>query len=392
MRAEVMFGCSATLRGARLPVAWRRPWSRCSNPEHPRFPTREERRKMSRELKVRDGVLTPEVAWLAKMSTGAAPASALIRVTALVGALVLRRTNMDLFQESVIPVEGAAQATVLVEAGKLLAGLKSVSGMLVLTVNDDELIIKSSDATVKVRAANVEYPIWPEFESTADQAIIGTPQLTQVLTSAGTDESMPQFMVVSFDAGQMVTTDRFRLSRINYGPSEFRAVAPTAALKAMSKSQGVVYVEPGKVGDADWIELSSAGRTVLAPMPQQDLFKWQHLIPKDPPVQVALSRRDLLDAAGGDEVTISVAPDAIRVTSHSDGVEVERTLKPLNIIKHELDGPLVVRMRSKYLNEALRGIDTGTLLMAGSAGNRPVMFQDVSESDLHLIMPVRVAG
>lgn len=342
---------------------------------------------MSRELKVHHDALTPEVAWLAKMTTGPAPASALIRVTALLGALVLRRTDLEMFQESVLPVEGAAQATILVEAENLRTALKSVSGPLVLTVNDDELIVKSKTSTARIKAAVVEYPIWPEFEPTAEKVAIGGPQLARVLTSAGTDDAVPQLMAVAFDAGSMVTTDRFRLSRSTYGPSEFKAMAPSAALKAMAKRDGVVYVDPGLVNGANWIELSSGGRTVLAPMPEQELFKWKHLVPADPSVRVALRKSDLLAAAGGDEVTITVSSDSVAVVSHSEGIEVERTIEPVQMIEHRQD--LSVRLRSKYLTEALRGISSGLVLLEGDSINKPVVLQDIGEIDLHLIMPVR---
>lgn len=348
---------------------------------------------MSKELKINDDALSAEVGWLTKMPSGPAPACAVIQVTSFLSALMLRRTDLNQYRESVLPAEGVGQASVCVDALKLAEGLRAVSGPLVITVGDDTLTIKSSKLTVRIKGADVEFPKWPQFVSSADQNVVGARQIARVLTSVGTDETLPGLMAVAFDDGVMVSTDRLRLSKITYDGEGFTGLVPAAGLRAFARADGIVYVEPGswpeQGGAKQWVELSSAGRTLTMPMADAEFPRWQRLIPLDAPIRVAVRRDDLLNAAGGDQVQLTVSGETMTVVSHSDGVEIEREIDLVQTLRNTNDGPFTVTMRSRFVNEALRGVSSGLVLLELTAPDKPVVIQDISEEALHLVMPIR---
>lgn len=352
---------------------------------------------MTKELKVDADKLTVEVAWLNRMPS-VLPETAVIQVTALLSAVLLRKTCFDQYREVVMPVEGAAQATIVVDASKLLAALKTVSGKVTITVGDDDLAIKSSDRTVRLKVADkaVEFPQWPQFEGQG-KAVVSSREMAQVLTSVGTDETMPQLMVVAFDNGTMISTDRFRLSAVTYDPTGFTGRVASSVLHAFTKTDSVVFIEAGSAsgvnwGGDEWVELRSGMRTVTAPMPDTEFPKWKQLIPEDPPLRVAVQRGELLDAVTGEEITLVIDGEVMTVTSEDDGIETEQRIKLYQTVRNDLDGPFTVTLRSKYVTECLRGIGSGLVLIEASESVKPVVFQDVSESDVHLIMPVRRAA
>lgn len=355
---------------------------------------------MSRELQVTEEALNTEVAWLAKMPTGPMPEMGVIEFRALLGALAMRRTSFDQWQETVIPVKGAAQATILVDAAKLAIALKQVSGPLSITIGDDQLAIKSAERTVRLQAADVEFPKWPAFEETSPRATIGAVQLARALTSVGTDETIPALTRVRFEDGSMISTDRFRLTKITYDDkSGFTAAVPAGVLRVFAKVGGVVYASLGKCEGVrgQWIELTTGGRTVLAATGDEEFAKWKHLIPDAAPVRVAVRRDELLSAAGGEEVTLTLSGTTsgdddeatMTVVANSDGMEIEQDIKLIQVVRFNLDGPISVSLRSKYINDCLRSVGSGLILVDVTADNKPVMVRDISENDLHLIMPVR---
>lgn len=346
---------------------------------------------MPRELKVDAEKLAAEVAWLAKMPA-TVPATAVIQVTSLLSAVMLRRSCFDRYQESIIPASGVAQASILVDANKLYAALKTVSGDVTLSIEDGVLRIKDSKGTARVKTADdaVQFPKWPQFEGRG-KAVINSREMVRVLTSAGSDETMPQLMTVAFDDGTMVATDRFRLSAITYSPTGFVGQVPTSVLKPLAKVNTTVFVEAGTVpGDPDqWIELRSGMRTVTAPMPEREFTKWRALVPQDAPLQVLVPKEALLGAVSGDEVTLMVDGDIMTVVSTSDDVETEQEVKLFQVMRSDLDVPFRVSIRSKYVKDALQALTSGLVLFEGVASNKPVAFRDIAQKDLHLLMPLR---
>lgn len=351
----------------------------------------EELNELPRELIVSDDALSPAVAWLAKMPT-TIPETAVIQVTSLLSAVMLRRTCFERYQEAVIPAQGVGQASIIVDAKKLEAALKTVTGRLVITIDDGTLSIADGERTARLKTADeaVEFPRWPQFEGRG-KAAINSREMVQVLTAVGVDESLPQLMTVAFDEGTMVATDRFRLSAISYSQDGFTGTVPASVLRPFAKVDTAVFVEAGtSVGDPDdWVELRSGMRTVTAPMPEAEFPKWRGLIPEDPPLRVLLPKEALYGAVSGDEVSFTIAGEVMRVTSASDGIETEQQIKLFQTVRNELDGPLKVHIRSKYVKDALRALNSGLVMFEATSADKPVMFRDISEKDLHLVMPVR---
>ena len=338
---------------------------------------------------------------MAEPNATSTPETAVIQVTSLLGALMLRRTCFDQYQQSVLLAQGAAQDTILVDAKRLAHALKGMSGWATITINDEQLVISATGRTVRIRTADLVFPKWPPFESTGPKAVLGASELAWALTSVGTDDTLPQLTAVSFDDGAMVTTDRFRLTRIKYAESGFTAPVPSAALRAFAKNEGIVYVEPGKCseevdgwGSNPWVELTAGVRTVITVTGEGQFPQWKRLIPVDAPVRLMLHRGDLLKAVDGDEITITLMPTGknkttMTVRSVSDGMETEQEVKLIQTNRYEPEEPFTVTLRSKYVKDCMRGVGSGMVLFDASAPDKPVVFQDVAEKQLHIIMPVR---
>ena len=230
-----------------------------------------------------------------------------------------------------MPVEGAAQADILVDAAKLATALKTVSGRVTITVGDDDLSIKSSERTVRLKTADkaVEFPAWPQFEGQG-KAVVNSREMAQALTSVGTDETIPQLMVVAFDNGTMVSHRPVPAlgGHLRHVGIHREGVQLGAARLHQGRHRGVH--RGGQlhrmVTKAEWVELRSGTRTVTAPMPDTEFPKWKQLIPKEPPLRVVVPRAALLRTAIGEEVTLVIDGETMTVTSEDDGIETEQQI------------------------------------------------------------------
>jgi DNA polymerase III sliding clamp (beta) subunit (PCNA family) len=342
-------------------------------------------------------ILAAEAAWLARLKPGPGfnTVTSAVQVSTLVGGLQLRRTDFDQHRETVIPAAGGGQATVIVEANKLASLLKGAVGNAVIDIDDSGLSIGEATRTVRLKSLEDEFPAWPSFTPTGEGAVVGAKQLARVLTSIGTDDTMPMLTVVAFDGGSMITTDRFRMTRVHYADAGFTTLVPGVVTRAFAGGNEVVTVEPGTGGtDQALVRLSCGGRSIVVGVPDVSFPNWRHLIPADPPLSVMLRRDDLRAAAAGDNVVITVnGTPTMKVCSTDDAgdVEIEQSV-PVSMLGPTMDGavlPFTVKLRTKYLTECLRSITCGAVRFQATAADKPVMVTDVGGAELHLIMPIR---
>jgi DNA polymerase III sliding clamp (beta) subunit (PCNA family) len=347
---------------------------------------------VTKELKVDVEALTDEVAWLGKMPT-VEPESAVVQITLLLSALLLRRVSGEQYRESVMVADGGDQGTVLVSTTKLLDVLKSMTGRVALAIDNGSLSIESDERKSTIKSADevVDFPQWPQFNGKGKE-VLTSREIAQVLTSVSTDETLPALTTVAFDNGTMVSTDRHRLSRVIYDQSGFTGQVSSTALRAFAKADSAVFVESGTSGEKDWVQLRLDRRSVTIPMSDVSFPNWRKLIPEDQPIQVAISRGDLIKAVTGDTVTLTVDGDAIMVVSESEGTRTEQKVKLFQTVKNELDGPIAVTISSKYVRDSLRALNSGLVMFCVTAADKPVVFQDISEKDVHLLMPIKKAG
>lgn len=364
---------------------------------------------MSKPIKVDSALLATELAWLTKSKTRtsyATPALQAVQVSTVVGALRLRRTDYDLFRESVLPAGGGGQASVLVDPVKLLGLLKGAFGFALVDVTDTGLSITVNGRTIKLRAAGEDgdYPDWPVFiPGDAGAAIVTGDQLARALTSVGEDDTLPMLTGVRLEDGMMVSTDRFRLTRVAYTAhgKPISALVPGAVLRAFTRSADLVVIDHGRLG-ADGVEggavhVSSGDRSIIARVLDAEFPKWRQLIPaEDEMALVALIRRDeLLGAIGtGDDVTLTVRPESILVCSidRNGDVEVEQQIDVVSLIRGGEDLPFTVRINRRNLGGCLKGIQAGAVRFMASAPTKPVLLQGMGDNDLHLVMPIRIPG
>lgn len=346
---------------------------------------------MTKELMIDAEELTKEIAWLNKMPT-AEPASAVIQITAVVGAVIARRVSDGQYRESTVQAVGGDQASITVAVSRLLDALKALTGTLALTVDDDSLSLESSERKVTLRSANsvVEFPAWPQFAGNGYEVLLPD-SLTQVLTSVGNDDNIPVLKNIAFDGGTMVSTDRHRLTRVIYDKRGFTGHVPATSLRAFAKADTAVFVEAGVVNGQPWVQLRSNGRYCTSPMPDVSFPNWRKLIPESELVKVVFDRDQLLKAITGDEVSLTVDGDSIIVVSESDDIRTEQKVALNKTISNKSDGPVTVTISSKYVKDSLRGLGTKLTMLGITTPTSPVVFSDFINT-LHLVMPVKKAG
>lgn len=340
-----------------------------------------------------------EVAWMARLKAGQAfnTLTHTVQVTTLLGAIQLRRTDFYQWRESVVPATGAGQDSITVDATKLRDQLRRASGQAIVTIDDGWLSIALKDETIRLRDREAEYPEWPRFTSTSEAAVIGTGQLQRALTSVSQDETLPALTAVSFDGGSMVTTDRFRLSRVVYDKKGFNTLVPGVALAAFSAGNNVISVEPGTLADGktSMVRVYGGGREIITPVVDASFPKWRQLIPDETAVNVMLRRDELLAAVQSERVILTIGADqSMRVVS-SDGEDLEIIREvAVTVIEGADKLPFTVQFQTKLLTECLRNVTGGMVQLSANTAAKPVLLRDVGEddADLHLLMPVREAG
>ena len=351
------------------------------------------KQQVSKSLRIAADQFAKEVSWLNKMPT-VEPTSAVIRITAVIGAVIVRRASDDQYRESIVPAVGGDQVSITVAASKLLDALKSLEGELIITINDEDLTMESPERKVTIRSASsaVEFPEWPQFEGKG-AAVLMPGNLNRVLTSVGTDDNIPVLKNIAFDNGTMVSTDRHRLSRVIYDKSGFTGQVNSAALRAFAKTDTAVFVEAGTVKDRPWVQLRSSSRSCTSPMADADFPNWRKLIPEDQPLQVAFDREQMLKAISGTITTLTVGGDSIVVVGENadTDVQTEQKVNLYQIVQNEFDEPVSVSISTKFLADCLRGLGSKLAILGITSPTSPVVISDLTDA-LHLVMPVKKAG
>lgn len=350
---------------------------------------------MNRSMTLPARTLADETAWMAKLRPGSGfnPSTKTVQITALLGALQLRRTDFEQYRETVIPAEGAGQFDAIVDAAKLAELLKPMNGSVAIDFNGKLTVAVNGTAAALRSSEASEFPGWPVFTPVDEPAIISAAQAARVLTSVGTDATLPVLTVVAFDKGAMVTTDRFRLTRITYDEdSTFTTLVPGDVLRAFASGNDILTVQPG-VGEKKepLVQLTSGGRSIVAPVPDVEFPKWRQLVPEQTPVGAMVRRDDLAAAvARGERTTLTLRDDDTMLVCVDGGEDSDFEIS--TEVKTEMasgDLPFTVTMLSKYVTEAMRAMGSGAVLIGATTPVKPVVFRDASGAVMHLIMPIR---
>ena len=348
---------------------------------------------MLKQLAIVADELARELSWLNKMPT-VEPTSAVVQITAVIGAVILRRVSDNQYRESTVSAEGGDQISITVAASKLLDALKSLEGSLTVTINDEDLTLESSERKVTIRSASssVDFPEWPQFIGKGFGVLLPD-NLNQVLTSVGNDDNLPALKNISFEDGTMVSTDRHRLTRVVYDKSGFTGQVNSASLRAFAKTDAAVFVEAGTVKDQPWVQLRSSGRSCTSPMADADFPNWRKLIPQDQPLKVAFYREQLLKAISGTTTTLTVNGDSMIVVCENgdSDIRTEQNVNLYQTVQNEFTEPVSVSISTKFLADCLRGLKSKLVILGVTSPTSPVVISDLTDA-LHLVMPIKKAG
>lgn len=356
-------------------------------------------------LKIDAATLAADVAWLAKGKTRRSyvPVLATAHVSVTDGALRLRMTDYDLFREVMVSAENASatDTAVLVDPAKLAKLLKGAKGDALVSVDADGIRVEIAGRTVTMGKADgdiADYPAWPEFVA-ADAVMVDPATIKRALSSVGKDDTLPMLTGVRFDGGYMVTTDRFRMSRIEFARGgEFDSLVPWRPLELFTVGKGSVLIEFGRLFDKAMpshgdkrIRVSRDGRSVVAFELDATFPKWAQLIPSEFSVVAEIRKADLLAALGGDNVDLTFnIGGTVTVSAYERGnaadVVVSQTIAAAVVSDDGL--PFTIRVASAYVADALKCIAADVVEFGGTTPTRPMVFS--AGADLHLVMPQRI--
>lgn len=340
--------------------------------------------------------LVREVKWMSRLKPSAAPGSNVMQVRILLGALQLRRTDLDQYRESLLIGSGADQSCIEVDTELVMDVMKlHKQGQALVGIDEDRLVIQVSGQIIRVKGVTSQkFPEWPVFDRDKERAAtVSARKLARVMTSISKDGMLPVLENVSFDNGAMYATDRFRMTRVIYDTEGFSALVPSIALQAFSSGDGMAIITTGNgsvAGQTDipMVRVASGGRSVLVRIPDGDFPNVERLIPESPTTKVMLRRDDLLSAATGHRVSIALEGTTMKVAgSNQDGdVEIEKSITVTPIAESK---SFEVSLLTKYLTECLKAMNSGLVLFEATEPDKPLAFSDADQATMHLVMPIR---
>ena len=340
--------------------------------------------------------LIREVKWMSRLKDTASPTSNTMQVRILLGALQLRRTDLDQYRESLIVGSGADQSCIEVDTELVMDVMKlHKRDRAVVSIDDDRLVIQVGGQIIRVKgAAPGKFPEWPVFARDKERsAAVGARKLARAMTSLSGDETLPVLTNVAFDSGAMYTTDRFRMTRVVYDTDGFTALVPATVLRAFSAGDGMAIIATGtgsvaKQTDIPMVRASSGGRSVVVRIPDGDFPNVERLIPESPTTRVMLSRDSLLAAASGHRTVIKL--DGTTMTAigsdQKGDIEIEKSITVTPIGE---SAPFTATLMTKYLTDCLKAMNSGMVLFEATEPDKPLAFSDVDQATMHLVMPIR---
>jgi DNA polymerase III sliding clamp (beta) subunit (PCNA family) len=341
--------------------------------------------------------LVREVKWMSRFKDTTSPTGNVMQVRILLGALQLRRTDLDQYRESLIPGTGADQSCIEVDTELIMDVMKlHTQGQALVGIDEDRLVIQVAGQIIRVKGIETgKFPEWPVFERDKERSsTISARKLTRAMTSLSKDEMLPILTNVAFDNGATYTTDRFRMTRVVYDTAGFTALIPAVALRAFSSGDGMAIITTGNgavdgTTDIPMVRVSSGGRSIVVRIPDGDFPNVERLIPESPTTRVMLRRDALLSAATGHRTVITVDGSTMTVTgSNEDGdVEIEKTITVTQI--GEPSEPFTTTLLTRYLTDCLKAMNSGLVLFEATESDKPLAFSDADQATMHLVMPIR---
>ena len=340
--------------------------------------------------------LIREVKWMSRLKDTVDPASNTMQLRILLGALQLRRTDLNQYRESLIPGSGADQSCIEVDTGIVMDVMKLHKyDRAVVGIDEDRLVIQVGGQIIRVKGVTPgKFPEWPVFVRDKERAAaVGARKLARVMTSISSDDALPVLTNVAFDRGAMYSTDRFRMTRVVYDTDGFTALVPAVALRAFSSGNGMAIITTGTGSvanqtDIPMVRVSSGGRSVVVRIPDGDFPSVERLIPESPTTRVMLHRDVLLAAATGHRTVLTLDGTSLTAigSDQKGDVEIEKSVKVTPIGE---SAPFTTTLMTKYLTDCLKAMNSGMVLFEATESEKPLAFSDVDQATMHLVMPIR---
>ncbi len=309
----------------------------------------------------------------------------------------------------IIANEVEGEGEFVVDALTMLDVVKSLSSdLIVLEIEGDSLTISAGKSRFSL--ATMDASEFPEFTSAEtdssvemDTSILDD-MVDKVMFSAATDEFMRNlygiFWELSSDSLRLVASDGFRLALMDQPIKSGLSLSFLISLPSMKELKNVLSntTEPTLNLSFDGKRLSVRAGDVELTMRvvDADFPDYRRVLPDQYSTKVTVSREEILDALKRVMIIAKKGSEAVRFAIE-DGVLTLSSKSPdYGEIVEELDvevegESLVIAFNPRFLQEALRRIDTPEAELLLDGQSKPLKMKPLAREEyFYIIMPIRM--
>lgn len=313
-------------------------------------------------------------------------------------------TDLEMTVRTQAGVEMLEEGRVVIP-GRLLAEAvrKLPAGMVTVGTADSDVEILGKGPRFTLRQLAVD-----DFPDLEESTLQGTEvdgealvqAISQVTVAASGDAARPILTGVFFESSEsglrLVATDSYRLA-VRDLPGvglEASGLLPARGLRELARTIGATKVRVG-LEEREGVFTSDRGSLHLR-LIEGTFPKYETLLPSSYPVQVVVSKEDLLDALG--RVSL-VAEDHIpvRLKLMDGGVEVTVSRQDVGAEAEHIPGEftgedeVLIAFNPRYLADGVGAVATEQVRIQVIDGLKPGVIDGVGDPDfLYLLMPVRI--
>ena len=319
--------------------------------------------------------------------------------------------NMNTGIRTVLEAEVSTPGSMVLNArllGEIVRRLPD--DMVTISVSDKYVVsVSCGDASYEVPGLSAEdYPELPEVEMQNSISIaqnVLRSMIGETAFSVSTNESRPVHTGALFEVDDngltMVAVDGYRLAlrreKLEQMNGEFSFVAPGSALNEVEKICGDID-ELATITLGQRHILFEVGSTqLICRRLEGDFLDYRNAIPRNNPISVTVSTKDLMNSIDRVSVVISEKlKSPVRCLFRDGSVQLSaRTAsgEAADICRMEGDGrDLEIGFNNRYLMEALRYAPAETVKIELNTGISPciILPEDGEENFLYMVLPVRL--
>lgn len=296
-----------------------------------------------------------------------------------------------------------------VNAGRLFTVVKSApDGNMTFSLDGDCLTVKAGSLAVRIDVESCNAIDAPEFTGVAAGGLTMPLKAFRAITrkvvrTAAKDKyASARFGGILVSGGhgavQMVSTDGCRLSKVvgraSRGELDGTTVPAELLTKAVSLLKGREVTIHASGGAAS---IRSGDVEVVARVSSLSFPPWEHIVPVSCDFAVsadtailAMAVASVLPCASAKSgITLAFDTFSMRVLAESDAGESSSTVASELVDGRVSVNNYMLMINARYLADALRSVDSGTVELRSSGPGAPLLILDAANpEDIHMVMPM----